>query len=165
MKSMNKLLFSNMTSWLSSACLLLAVTGCTGETNPRTYPVSGTVTQAGKPLESAVIVFVSLEENGQPAFATSDASGKYELMTFSPKDGALPGKYNIKVSLYDKPPQEVTHEVRNMTPEEEMKAYKPDEKTTPLPKNLLPPKYANEVTSGLTHTVGTTPSTFDIVIK
>ncbi len=143
----------------------ISLSGCTGESKPRTFPVSGNITQANKPVANAVVIFVSLEENGQSAFATSDSTGKYELMTFSQKDGALSGKYMVKVAKYDKPLPENTIEVRNMTPEEEMKAYKPDEKITPPPNNLLPAKYASELTSGLKHTVGTGPSTFDIVIK
>lgn len=140
--------------------------GCpAGSSNPKTYPVVGSVTKGGKPVAGAQIVFVSVEQGGQSAFATTDAEGKYQLMTFEPNDGALPGTYVVKISKYEGGGAPAGTEVRNLTPEEESKLYNPDEKAPPPPKNELPPKYASEVTSGLKHTVSTSPTTFDIEIK
>lgn len=154
------------TGWAIALLSALFFVGCTpGSSNPKTYPVTGTVTKGGKPVSGAQIVFVSVEQGGQSAFATTDAEGKYQLMTFEPNDGALPGTYVIKVSKYEGGVVPTSTETRNLTPEEEAKLYNPDEKAPPPPKNALPEKYASEVTSGLKHTVSSSPSTFDIEIK
>ena len=151
---------------LAFVVLILLHVGCTGgPSNPKTYPVSGVVTQGGKPVENASVVFVPLNASCQPAMGTTDANGKYELTTTVAKDGAMPGKYGVKVAKYDKPVERPVEEVRDMSPEEEQKRYNPDEKAPPPPKNLLPAKFDNHVTSGFSHTVGTEPSTYDIQIK
>lgn len=145
---------------------LIGLIGCTpGSSNPKTYPVTGTVMKGGKPVSGAQIVFVSVEQGGQSAFATSDNDGKYQLMTFEPNDGAIPGTYVVKVSKFEGGVAPAGGETRNLSPEEEAKLYNPDEKAPPPPKNELPQKYASEVTSGLKHTVPTSASTFDIEIK
>ena len=151
---------------LACVASTLLLTGCSGGPSyPKTYPVSGVVTQGGKPIENASVVFVPLDNTCQPAIGRTDASGKYELTTNVAKDGAMPGKYGVKVAKYDKPIERPVEEVRDMSPEEEQKRYNPDEKAPPPPKNLLPAKYDNHVTSGFSHTVGTQPSTYDIQIK
>jgi hypothetical protein len=152
--------------WATLIFATLLLSGCTPESsNPKTYPVTGTVTKGGKPVSGAQVVFVSVEQNGQSAFATTDSSGKYQLMTFEPNDGAVPGTYVIKVSKYEEGATPPSGETRNLTPEEEEKLYNPDEKAPPPPKNELPEKYASEVTSGFKHTVPTAASTFDMDLK
>ncbi len=160
---MEKMKVTGLAVALLSTLLLV---GCSaGSSNPKTYPVTGNVTKGGKPVSGAQVVFVSVEQGGQSAFATTDAEGKYQLMTFEPNDGALPGTYVVKVSKYEGGVAPAGTETRNLTPEEESKLYNPDEKAPPPPKNELPNKYASEVTSGLKHTVPSSPSTFDIEIK
>ncbi len=145
---------------------VLGFVGCSAvSSNPKTYPVTGSVTKGGKPVSGAQVVFVSVEQGGQSAFATTGSDGKYQLMTFEPNDGAVPGTYLIKVSKYEGGVAPASTETRNLSPEEEAKLYNPDEKAPPPPKNELPQKYASEVTSGLKHTVPTSASTFDIEIK
>ncbi|AMV35164.1 hypothetical protein VN12_23765 [Pirellula sp. SH-Sr6A] len=152
--------------WATLFIATLLLCGCTpASSNPKTYPITGTVTKGGKAVSGAQIVFVSVEQGGQSAFATTDNDGKYQLMTFEPNDGAMPGTYVIKVSKYEGGAAPSGGETRNLTPEEEEKLYNPDEKAPPPPKNGLPEKYASEVTSGLKHTVPTAASTFDIELK
>jgi hypothetical protein len=142
---------------------IVSLAGCTpASDNPRTFKVSGTVTEKGKGLEGVSIVFVPSGNGGQAAFATTDASGKYDLMTFVPKDGAVPGTYKVKASKFDKPPAS-TQVFKDS--EEEQKYYQENPKAAQPAKNHLPAKYANEQTSGLTHVVADKPSTFDIEIK
>ncbi len=146
---------------------LAACTGCgEGSSNPKTYPVTGTVTKGGNAVSGANVVFVSLEQGGSPAVGITNSEGKYSLTTFSSGDGALPGQYAIKVSQYPEGTAPSTSESdRFMTLEEQNAKYDPDAKAAAAPKNQLPEKFANEVTSGLKHTVTTSPSTFDIEIK
>ena len=142
-------------------------TGCgAGDSNPKTYPVTGNVTKGGKAVAGANVVFVSLEQGGTPAVAITDSEGKYSLTSFSSGDGAVPGLYAVKVSQYPAGAAPSTSDSdRYMTLEEQNAKYNPDEKQAAGPKNQLPEKYASEVTSGLKHTVTTSPTTFDIEIK
>ena len=55
--------------------------------------------------------------------------------------------------------------VKNLTIEEEQKIYVESKKATPPAKSLLPRKYQDDQTSGLTHTVDKKPTTFDIKIE
>ena len=87
------------------------------------------------------------------------------MTTYSSNDGVRPGIYKIKVSKYDKPQIDDSQRVVNMTKEEEMKAYDPDAKPPAPPKNLLPKKYENEQTSGITHTVADKTTKLEIDIK
>ena len=148
---------------------LLAIgglTGCgAGSSNPKTFPVAGTVTQAGKPLEGAQVILVPKDKSGESATATTDASGKFAMSTYQAKDGARPGDYAVKVSKFDKPPAPKSEGVVNLSYEEEQKLYKPDGKPLAPPKNLLPKKYESELTSGLSHTVTTSATILDIEIS
>ncbi len=42
-------------SMLCYACALLICVGCSSETEIPTYPVTGTITQKGKPIEGAIV--------------------------------------------------------------------------------------------------------------
>jgi hypothetical protein len=143
--------------------LLLA--GCNSSNRPATYPVSGTVTMNGQPLEGATVVFVPTEGavGQQAATGITDAAGKYKLSTYVTDDGANAGEYRIKVSKYDgkKPTKE--EQERYISYEEEQKIqFAGDERPTPPAKNLLPPKFGDDSTSGLTYTVTKGSNTFDI---
>lgn len=85
----------------------VAFVGCGGDTGPVLYPVLGTVTVDGQPLEKAGVAFQPDESQGNtlglfPA-GTTDESGKYELMTAA-KKGAPAGHYKIVVIPYSPPP-------------------------------------------------------------
>ena len=152
-----------MFALVSLAAFLCA--GCSrGPEQPPTFPVSGTVTSNGKPVERATIVFVPAA-NGEPAAGITDANGKYQLTTFSAGDGAQAGEYRVKVSKYDTKPPTADEKQRYMTQEQEQKIYAENERPTPPSKNLLPKKYESEETSGLAHSVKDKPTTLDIDIK
>lgn len=151
-------------SWLAG-CLLVTMLGC-GPTsdNPPTYPVTGTLTLAGKPVAGADIVFVPSTPEAKAAFGKSDAQGKYTLTTFAAGDGAVSGTYKVKVTKWDglEPPAETKVYVDAETESEQYNPGTVD--VVRPPKNVLPAKYANENNSGLTHTVATTATTFDIAL-
>jgi hypothetical protein len=151
-------------------CFLLgtiAYIGCSNNSDqPTVYPVSGKVTFKGQPVEGASVVFVPSRPGGQAASGTSDASGKYKLTTYNAADGALPGKYNVKVFKYDKTGRDPSKSVQNLSDEEDQAIFKENVTgaATP-PKNLLPKKYERETDSGLSHSVTDGPTTFDITIE
>jgi hypothetical protein len=117
-------------------CVLLIVGafGCGGSAS-RPYPVSGQVTYRKKPLAEAVVTFhpKTSQPPGHPLSATTDAQGRFKLTTKTPNDGASPGDYTVTVVLREKR-RDGDEEVRNG-------------------RNLLPSKYSEPGTSGLTATV------------
>lgn len=115
--------------------------------HPTTYPVTGTVTYEGAPVEGATVTFRPTTGN-QAAFGNTDASGKYSLTTFVSGDGALPGDYKVKIAKYEVQESTSSGEGDDYVPPEEL-----PEGASTGPKNLLPEKYNNDATSGLTATV------------
>lgn len=133
--------------------LLLLAAGCKqfdDPNRPTTYPVTGTVTHNGKPAEGAMVRF-ELADGSRSAIGKTDANGKFTLTTFSASDGALAGQYRVAILKY-----ETLSPTPSSKSEEE---YVPPEaagfvQQETIPKNLLPSKYADVKTSGLTATVG-----------
>lgn len=72
----------------------LIASGC-GKSNP--VSVRGKVMLDGKPLPYATVIFIAQDEGGRDATASADANGVFQLTTFKPGDGALPGKYKVVV--------------------------------------------------------------------
>jgi hypothetical protein len=80
---------------LVAGLFLLGAGGC----GARLYPVRGKVTFAdGKPVSEGMVVFESKsQENPITARGELRADGSYELSTYQPGDGTLPGKYRALV--------------------------------------------------------------------
>lgn len=132
--------------WIAAAAVVSAlVLGCGGEgasKGPKTYPVTGTITQGGKPVEGATVMFL-MADGKKSASGLTDRDGRYSLSTAKPGDGALPGQYKVSV---------VKYEVATASPATSDKEYVPPKEgeTAPAAKSLLPSKYENPQTSGLT---------------
>jgi hypothetical protein len=143
----------------------IVLTGCPNSSRPATYKVTGTVTMQGKPVADAVVTFVPTGTDGEAASAITDSDGKYALTTWRAGDGARPGEYRVKVSKQESAAVDPSKMVKNLTIEEEQKIYVENTKPRPPAKSLVPSKYQDESTSGLSHTVPQGSSTFDIEIK
>ena len=143
------------------------IAGCTSTpSNPKTFPVDGMVSLDDKPIEGATVVLVPIsKDDGEAASGVSDASGKFSLTTYAAGDGVRPGNYRIRVTKFDKVLVDESKRVKNMTPEEEMKAYDPDAKPPTPPKNLLPKKYETELTSGFSHQVKDAPTKLELKLS
>lgn len=165
-------MFRGIRPWTKLVLLLVVVAGCGGEDLEPVYPVSGTVTYKGKPVEGAIVAFTP-SEGGIAASGTTDASGVYKLTTRSSGDGAAKGKYGITIAKYDTrleekkapaaapagelaDPYDITNEYP--TGYNEMQA---SEIAAALSKNLLPPRYANPAMSKLSAEVTEGPNQFD----
>ena len=142
-----------------------ALTGCSKSDRPPTYPVTGTVTSQGKPVAGAAITFVPTGNDGEAASAITDSEGKYALTTWEQGDGARPGQYRVKVSKVEQGTVDPSKLVQNLSYEEEQRIYVENAKPPPPPKRLIPIKFENEATSGLTHAVEEKATTFDIKIE
>jgi hypothetical protein len=119
----------------------------------------------GKPVAGAAVTFVPADEQGEAASAITDSEGKYALTTWQAGDGARPGSYRVKVSKQAVAAVDPSKMVQNLTIEEEQKIYVESKKPPPPPKRLIPAKFEDEQTSGLTHKVEARPTTFDIKIE
>lgn len=147
--------------------VLALMAGCTSaSSNPKTFPVDGMVSLDDKPVDGATVVLVPIsKDDGEAASGVSDASGKFSLTTYAAGDGVRPGNYRIRVTKFDKVLIDDSKRVKNMTPEEEMKAYDPDAKPPAPPKNLLPKKYETEMTSGFSHQIKDSPTKLELKLS
>lgn len=119
----------------------------------RTFPARATVVLDGAPVAGAA-VFFSPTSDGFAAYGVCDGHGVAQMTTFSPGDGAASGVYNVKVSK-----DEAT---RNPTinlpdPETDPDGYErahakmvAEGKALFDVTNLIPEKYRDYATSGLT---------------
>ena len=138
--------------------------GCSqqGGDRPATFAVTGTVTQGGNPVDGATVTFVPTG-SGQSAVGTTDGSGKYTLTTFVSGDGAATGQYGVKIVKYEVEGNEGVGDIDgdDYVPPAEVDGDQPVSE----PKNLLPAKYADAKTSGLTATVGESGNKFDFSLE
>ena len=74
--------------------MLLASVGC-GPSGPKLYPVSGTVTFQGKPLDKGFIQFSPKEGSDGTLAGAEIKEGKYSI---AKKTGVTPGSYVVRVS-------------------------------------------------------------------
>ncbi len=110
---------------------------------PKTYPAAGRVLWDGKPEEGIV---VSLDSNvhNVSAIAITDSTGAFKLKTFKTGDGTVAGEHAVRLEkrIVKDPSAEIVVEVI-----------------------VLPKKYADPNTSGLTATVvekGPNEFTFEV---
>lgn len=137
------------TRWIARFCsagLTVALAaGCGGQKNatwqrPKVVPAGGVVRFRGQPLDGALVTFVSQTVS---ASGRTDAEGRFTLTTFEAGDGAVPGKHTVcvsKVQLPDSAPDKSAAPV-----------WRPGR--TPRssePRQLIPKRYADPATSGLT---------------
>lgn len=82
---------------IALAVLVLPLAGCGG--GPSLYPVTGTVTQGGKAVADAEVVFIPDTKNADrtDGGGRTDSSGKYVAM-FRDREGLAAGKYKIIIA-------------------------------------------------------------------
>jgi hypothetical protein len=141
-------------AWLSGAAAVALLVGCGDKwtaSRPRPVPVSGTVLYQDQPVEGATVVFVP-EGHDYAAAGVTDASGRFELRTFEPGDGAVPGDYKVTV--------------RKVETSGALGSSQDDDAERPSPTELwlLPGRYADPQSSDLTATV-TERGNDDLVFK
>jgi hypothetical protein len=139
---------------------LVVMTGCGTNApkreGPHTYPVSGTVTQGGTSVTGATVRFEPAD-GSKGATGRTDDQGEYTLSTFAAGDGALVGDYRVSIVKMagEGGAQAVSEDDPNYTGTEEEVEM----------KNVLPEKYSNVETSGLTATVAEENNTFDFPLE
>lgn len=112
------------------ACLNL-VAGCGGGGGEfATVPVRGKVSYKSAPVPTGTIMFIP--EKGPAATGQIQKDGTYVLTSYDEGDGAVLGAHKVMITAVE--------DMANVLPEQQ----------TGLPKSLIPIKYSNDFTSGLT---------------
>ncbi len=125
--------------WLALLPLLIGVAGCS---DSPTIECTGRVLLEGQPVANASVMFVP-EDGSHVATGRTDNEGRFCLTTVEPDDGALAGKHAVSVTA-----------VVPVRPNPQRGATVDDAFDQVQLQWLVPQKYANPETSGLTATVG-----------
>lgn len=139
----------------SFALLLAACLGCDGSA---LHPVTGTVTHQDKPVDGASVIFTPVGE-GIAANATTDANGKYTLMTAG-KPGANAGDYKVTVTKVSGGPGDTA----SMKPEDMAKMAQSGGGMKARTQ-VLPPVYGSVTTTTLQATVKAGTNDFPLDLK
>ncbi len=145
---------------------MLLSAGCSGGGLTGLYPVRGTVTLNGKPLEGATITFVG-KGDLRPATAISGSDGKYELFTLD-SPGAQPGSYSVVVQKMEAPAEASTADAgfdaqgRDLSM---VQAAANVGKGAGKSKDLVPPKYLNPETTPLNFEVKNSSNTIELKLE
>lgn len=126
------------------ALLASGLGGCGGGADM--VRVTGHVTYDGQPLTTGEISFSSVD-GGRIAMSGIDSKGNYELRTSTTVAGVAPGNYKVKIVAV-----------------EQQSGMSDDGKPFPA-KRLIPEKYGDVATSGLTATVEKGKSKIDFDVK
>jgi hypothetical protein len=153
-------MFKTTTAWLH-LLLFGVLIGCGSDSGfPKTYKVAGTVKQNGKPVDGALVTFLPSVQGAKPAIGSTNANGEFRLSTFGPSDGAVAGDYKVTITKLANPPANAPQAPQPgvIASGEISDSYAPPSSSegkggTNSNKNLLPPKYASDSTSGLIATV------------
>ena len=135
---------------------LITFSGCGDSVDPnrpKTYPVSGTVTQGGQPVADANVTFHA-KDGSRGAVGVTDANGNFQLTTFTAGDGAVAGEHEVSITKYDQP--KITPKGDGSIGDTGDDPETPEEKGAGRdadPKSMLPAKYADPKTSGIMATV------------
>jgi hypothetical protein len=148
-------MFCSLTRRLFLFTLLsgLLAAGC-GPRRPALLPVDGRITLNDKPVENAAVMFLA-DVGGRPATGITDADGYYRLTTFDTDDGCVLGKQRVCVVL-----NIIEGSAGTMTPEGAVSGSGLIKTTW-----LVPERYSNVETSGLTAEVARGSTTFEFHLK
>ena len=89
-----------VSSWLVAAGLAAVLAGCShalDDMPAEVIPVEGTLTYRGQPVPEAQLTFRG-DDRLEPAFAITDANGKFHCMTNDSSAGMPPGDYVVTIA-------------------------------------------------------------------
>jgi hypothetical protein len=152
----NRHAFASSLATFGVALGLLAIVGCGGDGLPKRYQVSGKVTYKGAPVPKGTITFMPDDPAKGRAAYGEIMDGAYQLSTGGKNDGAMPGSYKIRIIAVD---QDMSKVLANAgggggRQDDVYAAMK-------SAKRLIPAKYSETSTSGLTATVEEKSNTID----
>jgi hypothetical protein len=80
--------------FLLTVCLFMSTAGC-GDGRTQRFPVSGQVTIDGVPLEHGFVQVIPA--NDRPATGKIGSDGRFQLTTYEPNDGCVPGTHKVAI--------------------------------------------------------------------
>jgi hypothetical protein len=137
---------------LASLSFTVATLAGCGSDGPTTIPIRGKVLFKGAPLRDVprgLVHYLPKTAEGRQASGRIQPDGTFVLTTFKGGDGVVPGEYDIVVSAYTTGPEltrEQVEAVRGVGIEK--------------PMLMIPQKYTEASTSGLSDTVNSDHSGF-----
>jgi hypothetical protein len=148
---MNRLYGRNF-AWLdSSALVLLLAAGCSSRVDdkwtrmrPPVFPATGIVVYQDKPVAGATVMLESQSSDekarGKVAIGHTDSGGRFRVRTYKEYEGAVAGLHRITVTKFEY----IENKPANADPNIDYPL---------IAKPLLPERYKDFETSGLTATV------------
>jgi hypothetical protein len=124
-------------------------------------PVSGTVSVAGKPVESGMILFTP--ESG-PTATGEIVKGAYTLTTSVKGDGAVVGKHKVTIQAVTVGPMIAVDMPAPKSLDEESEMARKNKGRPLIPgevKFVVPERYSNPKTTDLEREVAAQPNTID----
>lgn len=137
---------------------LVGMAGCGSKSGQLpTAPVTGRVTYQGKPVPRGEITFVptASQPGVRNAYGTLDEQGRYRLTTYREGDGAVLGTHQVMIVAREELPADVG---KQMTPDGILVPGK-------QAKSLIPERYSDPATSGLTAEVKDGRNEFNFELK
>ena len=121
----------------------------------KTEGVTGVVTYNGEPLADATVKFIPADGTGSQSYGKTNEKGEYKLQTLlgAADAGTTPGEYKVTVDCIE------TVETGKMIQENG------EEKPETIAQSLIPAKYNNAETSGLTATVAPGDNKIDFALE
>jgi len=92
----DSLLLRRILACLTVFSVVALLPGCTQ--TPSVVLVSGKVLYNGEPLPFGVVMFQP--EKGQAAQGEIQSDGSFQLSTYGPNDGAVPGRHKVSVRCF-----------------------------------------------------------------
>ena len=113
---------------------------------PQVYPSTGIVLYQNKPVAGATVMFESSNADakaggGLVAIGHTDAAGTFRMKTYKEYEGVVAGPHRVSVTKVE------------YTPAPRPAGTNPDLDIPPIPTSVLPNKYKDFASSGLTVTV------------
>ena len=121
----------------------------------KTEGVTGVITYNGEPLADATVKFIPTDATGSQSYGKTNEKGEYKLQTLlgAADAGTTPGEYKVTVDCIE------TVETGKMIQENG------EEKPETIAQSLIPAKYNNAETSGLTATVAPGDNKIDFALE
>jgi hypothetical protein len=147
---------------------LLGLASCSSDDGlGQRYPVSGTVTYNGNPLEKGEISFVSEDVKANIGASGQITSGSYKLSTGGNSDGAQAGKYKVTITAKEDYLAKAKADFQQETKKEGLNYIPPQfiAKAEAQAKSLIPRGYGDVRTTNLTAEVKPQSNTFNFELS
>ncbi len=113
---------------------------------PQVYPATGIVFYQSKPVAGATVMFESTDAGTKPgsglvAIGRTDSAGMFRMKTYKEYEGAVAGAHRVSVTKMD------------YVPAKRPPGVDPNVDIPPIATSVLPEKYKDFATSGLTVSV------------